>query len=68
MLKEGHEYRNVDTDYLPIVLNNESIERSLRTAEERGSDSPILAIVTGTYILWQSNPICLGKYPVGSVG
>jgi UDP-N-acetylglucosamine 2-epimerase len=48
MLKEGHEYRNVVTDYLPIVLNNESIERSLRTAEERGAHSSILAIVTGT--------------------
>jgi UDP-N-acetylglucosamine 2-epimerase len=48
MRKDGHEYRDVITNYLPIILNHESIERTLRIAEERGVNSPIIAIVTGT--------------------
>jgi UDP-N-acetylglucosamine 2-epimerase len=48
MLQGKYEYQNVFTNYLPLAINNDSIERALRVAEETGSCYPILAIVTGT--------------------
>jgi UDP-N-acetylglucosamine 2-epimerase len=47
-LKDKYEYRNVFTDYLPLAINHESIEMALSVARERGSNYPVLAIVTGT--------------------
>jgi UDP-N-acetylglucosamine 2-epimerase len=47
-LKDKYEYRNVLTDYLPLAINHESIEMALSVARERGSNYPVLAIVTGT--------------------
>ncbi len=47
-MKDKYEYRNVSTNYLPIAINNDSIEMALNGARERGSNYPVLAIVTGT--------------------
>ena len=47
-MKDKYEYRNVFTDYLPLAINHESIEMALSVARERGSNYPVLAIVTGT--------------------
>jgi UDP-N-acetylglucosamine 2-epimerase len=47
-LKDKYEYRNVSTNYLPIAINYDSIEMALNGARERGSNYPVLAIVTGT--------------------
>lgn len=47
-MKDKYEYRNVSTNYLPIAINHDSIEMALNGARERGSNYPVLAIVTGT--------------------
>jgi hypothetical protein len=46
MLQGKYEYQNVFTNYLPLAINNDPIERALRVAEETGSSYPILAIGT----------------------
>lgn len=48
MLKGKYEYRDVFTNYLPLAINNESIERAVSVADDTGSSYPVLAIVTGT--------------------